>query len=55
MGARNFVGIPKRFYRSGSKLVSRRDGEPELEPIASGNLQSCTEKNFQCHESFCVS
>src|ERR1700728_682364 len=40
MGARNFD--------------PRGDGEPELEPIASGNLQSCTEKNFQCHESVCV-
>jgi hypothetical protein len=28
-----------------------RDGEPELEPIAGGSLESYTEKNFQCRAS----
>jgi hypothetical protein len=37
MGARNFC----------NSLVPERDGEPELEPIAPGSYQSCTEKNFQ--------
>jgi len=35
-------------------LGSRRDGEPELEPIAPGNLQSCIEKNSQVSRERCV-
>ena len=60
MDARNFVGLPKRRSSIGAQTDPRRDGEPELQPIAPGNLEtrawakSCTEKNLQCRHERCV-
>ena len=51
MGARNLVGVPKRRSRLGPKLRSRRNGEPELKPIASGSLKAVQRRTFSVTKS----